>query len=290
MIRRFSQKATGISPQEKSHFNQLASTWWDVAGPQRILHKMNILRMDFIRNTVKQHLVLNKPSTSADDRIYIPPYDLSLLPEPIGRAIQKEQDEKRDEIFSKLKFKALDIGCGGGILTECLARLHQVDSVKGIDLSEDVLAVAKTHKSLDPMIDDKINYQLQNINDLKSDDVFDIVTLFEVLEHVTYPSEMLMKAMQHVKPGGFIFLSTINRDFISWLTTIFVAEHLIKIVPKGTHTYEKYINQHEIAEWFAKQSQFKVVDAKGCVYLPACGWKFTKGANVGNYFMAIKRV
>ncbi len=76
-------KFTAASEDEMSHFNALASTWWDVNGPQRILHKMNLLRMDFIHDNIRSHLTLNKPGTPQDEEIYIPPYNVDLLPKPI---------------------------------------------------------------------------------------------------------------------------------------------------------------------------------------------------------------
>lgn len=285
-----SNKKTSTSQDEMDHFNQLASSWWDVQGPQRILHKMNLLRMDFIQQTVRNSFNLNADVKDENDKIYIPGYNLALLPKQISDEIVKEQELKRDSILNSLpKFKALDIGCGGGILTESLSRLPYIESVRGLDLSEDVLEAAKLHKSLDPVADKKISYELKPIEDLAKDELYDIVTMFEMLEHVDYPSEVLDNALRHVKPGGWLFISTINRDFISWFTTIFMGETVLKIVPSGTHHLEKYINQTEIQDWFKSKPAFEIVESKGCFYFPFCGWSFTSNPNVGNYFMAIRR-
>ncbi|ABN66711.1 3,4-dihydroxy-5-hexaprenylbenzoate methyltransferase [Scheffersomyces stipitis CBS 6054] len=278
-----------------AHFNALASSWWDVNGPQRILHKMNLLRMDFIYQTVRNHLRLNPPETAVEDEIYIPPYGVDLLPDAIKKNIVAEQEQRRDEILENAKLTVLDVGCGGGILSESMARLHFIDSVKGIDLSEDVLQAAKLHRAKDPMfVNGKLSYQLRAIEDLPTTEKYDIITMFEMLEHVEYPSKVLLAALERVEVGGWVFISTINRDFISWFTTIFMGEHVLGIVPVGTHTLDKYINQTEIREWFESDPQrkeaFSVVDAKGCVYLPAYGWKFTSTPDVGNYFMAIRRM
>lgn len=290
-----STKFTAASEDEMSHFNALASTWWDVNGPQRILHKMNLLRMDFIHDNVRSHLTLNKPGTSQDEEIYIPPYNVDLLPRPIKNRILMEQDLKRDEILNNSRLKVLDVGCGGGILSESLGRLSFIESVQGIDLSADVLEAAKLHKAKDPLFTNskKLNYELKAIEDLPLNVEYDIITMFEMLEHVTYPSRVLIEALLRVKVGGWVFLSTINRDFVSWFTTIFMGEHVLRIVPVGTHSLDKYINQEEIKKWLEEDTErkecFDVVDAKGCIYLPAYGWKFTSSPNVGNYFMAIQR-
>ncbi|KAK6460783.1 hexaprenyldihydroxybenzoate methyltransferase mitochondrial precursor [Scheffersomyces coipomensis] len=288
---------TSLSEDEMSHFNALASSWWDVNGPQRILHKMNLLRMDFIYSTIRNHIQLNDPETPEDEQVYIPPFNVDLLPKPVRNTIIQEQEERRDDILNASKLSVLDIGCGGGILSESMARLSFIKSVKGIDLSKDVLEAAKLHKLKDPMLNEdehKLNYELMAIEDIPKSETYDVVTMFEMLEHVDHPSKVLIEALNKVNVGGWVFISTINRDFVSWFTTIFMGEHILGIVPVGTHTLEKYIDQSEIREWFDKdperKSSFKVIDTKGCIYLPAYGWKFTSTPDVGNYFMAIKRV
>lgn len=252
---------------------------------------MNLLRMDFVYDTIRSNLKLNDANTPAEEQIYVPPYNINLLPKPIRHQITLEQELKRDSILDSSKLKALDVGCGGGILSESLARLRFIKSVKGIDLSTDVLEAAKLHQMKDPTLG-KLSYELSAVEDLPEAETYDIVTAFEMLEHVTYPSEVLNEILKRVNVGGYIFISTINRDFVSWFTTIFMGEHVLRIVPVGTHTLEKYINQSEIKEWFDSdvRNNFKVVDTKGCLYLPAYGWKFTDNADCGNYFMAIKRI
>ncbi|KAK6458216.1 S-adenosyl-L-methionine-dependent methyltransferase [Scheffersomyces xylosifermentans] len=287
-------KLTETSQDELTHFNALASTWWDVNGPQRILHKMNLIRMDFIFNTVRTHLKLNPPGTPAEDQVYIPPFGLDLLPGAIKSRIIEDQELRRDEILADAKLSVLDVGCGGGILSESLARLNFIESVKGIDLSADVIEAAKLHKSKDPIFNGgKLTYELTAIEDLPTDEKYQIVTMFEMLEHVNYPSKVLLEALKRVEVGGWLFVSTINRDFISWFTTIFMGEHVLGIVPVGTHTLEKYINQSEIRDWLEqdpeRKDSFQVVDVKGSIYLPAYGWKFTSTPDIGNYFMAIQR-
>lgn len=279
---------TGINLAEQSHFNALALLWWDVDGPQRILHKMNLLRMDFIYDTVRGHITLNPPGTEADEEVYIPPFNPDLLPLPIRRRIELDQDQRRDELLLHHPLKVLDVGCGGGILSELMARLPFVDLVLGVDLSPEVLEAARIHQRKDPMLTTKLSYKEAAVENVEGE--FDVVTMFEMLEHVDYPLEVLKAGLQRVAPGGWLFLLTINRDFVLWFTTIFMGEHVLRIVPVGTHTLEKYIDHQEIAGWMAKnEPQYSVVASKGCIYLPAYGWKFTSLPDVGNYFMAIQR-
>lgn len=283
-------KLTAASQDEMSHFNALASSWWDVNGPQRILHKMNLLRMDYINEMMQTHMKLNE---NVEDEVYIPPYSLDLLPKAVQQKILQEQDDRRSEIFAEKPLRVLDVGCGGGILAESLARLNFVDSVKGIDLSADVLEAAKVHAARDPALADALLYELSAIEDLPRAEKYDMITVFEMLEHVQYPSRILSEVFDRLETGGWVFLSTINRDPISWFTTIFMGEHLLRIVPVGTHTLEKYINELEIRNWLslsAYKNNFKVLDSRGCIYLPACGWKFTSNAQIGNYFMALQKV
>ncbi|KAM9919043.1 hypothetical protein OXX59_008221 [Metschnikowia pulcherrima] len=285
-------KATFASKEEMSHFNALASSWWDVEGPQRILHKMNLLRMDYINEVIKNNTKLNADALTSDEEVYIAPYNLNLLPKPIKERILSEQDEKRAEIFAERPLRALDVGCGGGILAESLARLNFVDSVKGLDLSTDVLEAAKVHMQNDPDLEDVLSYEYKAVEDLPKDEKYDIITVFEMLEHVEFPAQILSEVFDRLETGGFVFLSTINRDLISWFTTIFMGEHVLGIVPVGTHSLKKYINEAEIRQWLLSsnyKNMCQVVDSRGCIYLPACGWKFTSNAQVGNYFMAIQK-
>ncbi|RLV96578.1 Ubiquinone biosynthesis O-methyltransferase mitochondrial [Spathaspora sp. JA1] len=282
---------TSSSESEMSHFNALASSWWDINGPQRILHKMNLIRMDFIHDTIRTNLKLNENVKSEEDVVYIPPYNVDLLPQPIKQTIVDDIETRRDQLLSKVQYNVLDVGCGGGILSESMARLPFINKVTGIDLSRDVLEAGKLHLLKDPILADKLHYELSTIEELSKEVKYDVITMFEVLEHVDYPARVLSEGLNRLEVGGWLFLSTINRDFVSWFTTIFMGEYLLGIVPVGTHTLDKYINQTEIKQWMDEnKSKFKVVDTKGCIYLPASGWSFTSCPDVGNYFMAIQRI
>lgn len=297
-IIRFHSSNTGTTSDELSHFAQLADSWWDVNGPQRILHKMNLLRLDFIFNMLKSNWS-EMPNSNADKmgvkKEFIPGYSFDLLPENVKEHYTEKVQAYEQSLLGKTKgagpqFEVLDVGCGGGILSECLARLPFTKRVRGIDLSPDVLAVAEAHRQKDPKLAHKLDYRLCELGSLdKSKEQYDMITLFEVLEHVEYPAEVLNQALDRLRPGGWMFMSTINRTPISYFTTIFVGEDLLNIVPKGTHHLSKYINESELREWFDQRSDCDVISSEGCLYIPAYGWKMVGSPHMGNYFMAVRK-
>jgi polyprenyldihydroxybenzoate methyltransferase/3-demethylubiquinol 3-O-methyltransferase len=239
--------------------------------------------MDFIQDTLRSYVPIPEESD-----VYVPGYSLDLLPKEISSQIVAEQERYRDSHLHKGKLKALDIGCGGGILTESLARLSYLESVKGLDLSPGVIEAAKYHKALDPVVDSKVTYELKPLEQEKEQ--YDVVTMMEMLEHVDYPAEVLLSAMSKVKKGGWLFLSTINRDLISYATTILAAEHILNIVPVGTHSFDKYINSSELVDWIHRRPGYQVVSLKGCIYVPLKGWVFCGDGSTGNYIAAVRRV
>ncbi|QLQ80259.1 hypothetical protein HG537_0D02600 [Torulaspora globosa] len=279
------QKSTLSSNDEISHFKELAPSWWDVNGPQRILHLMNNGRMDFIQRIMRQKVKVSNPDT------YIPGFNYwAFFPVNVSRNIQHELDLEIDSRIQVEKLKVLDIGCGGGILSESLARLPYVEHVTGIDLTEECIQVAQEHALRDPQLIDKISYELKSLEDVETK--FDMVTCFELLEHVDVPSEILRHAWLRLKPNGVLFLSTINRDIVSWFATIFMAERVLGIVPKGTHNLNKYINAAEIIDWFKNNEPHthQILETKGTSYLPFKGWVEHDCSDIGNYFMAIRKL
>lgn len=252
---------------------------------------MNILRMDFISDNVRSHIKVNADAETDDEKLFIPGWNHeNILPKEISNQINKELDDATWNMYKEMKLQCLDIGCGGGLLSESLARLPNVEKVTGIDMTPEVIEVANQHKLLDPMLSNKLEYKLTSLDDIPNSNKYDIVTCMEMLEHVDYPAIVLDKALSHVKPGGYFFLSTINRDLVSWFTTIFMGEHILKIVPLGTHTFSKYIKESEIRAFVnTLKNEFEIIDSKGCAYLPAVGWFYTPSSNIGNYMMALKR-
>lgn len=140
----------------------------------------------------------------------------------------------------------LDIGCGGGILTESLAK--QGATLTGIDLSLEVLEVARQHAKTENL---NINYECISAEALANKDInhFDAITCMELLEHVPDPAALIKACANLVKPGGDIFFSTINRTPKAYLYTIIGAEYILGLLPKGTHDYAKFIRPSELESW-----------------------------------------
>jgi len=140
----------------------------------------------------------------------------------------------------------IDIGCGGGILTEAMSQLGA--KVTGIDLAIDVLDVAKQHAKANKL---EINYQKISAEEFaeKNAGKFDIVTCMEMLEHVPDPLSIVQACAKLVKPGGWVFLSTLNRNPKSFLFAIVGAEYVMRMIPKGTHQYSKFIKPAELTKW-----------------------------------------
>ncbi|KAM3454285.1 hypothetical protein MY5147_008481 [Beauveria neobassiana] len=247
--RRCHSDFSSVNPSEVEHFTALAADWWSPHGSSRLLHLMNPLRHDFIRACL----------ASTDE---LPP--------------------------TKLRY--LDIGCGGGIFAESAARLPTTAHVTAIDPTPSVLAVAKAHAKRDPALRGKLDYQLTSIENLAvPEQPYDIVSLFEVIEHIDDPGAFLDRVRPFVRPGGWLVMSTIARTWMSWFTTNLVAEDLLRIVPRGTHDWNKYINDDELRGFFAGKG-WNSPKILGVVYVPGMGWKEVRGSEkVGNYFFAVRR-
>jgi len=158
----------------------------------------------------------------------------------------------------------VDIGCGGGILSESLA-IDGAD-VTGIDLAKEVLTVAKLH-GLDSGV--KVNYQLISAEEYAqaNPEKHDIVTCMEMLEHVPDPAAIIQAAADCVKPGGWVFFSTLNRNYKAYLLAIFAAEQVMNLVPKGTHTYDKFLTPAEM-DSMARKADLYLRDSAGIEFNP----------------------
>ncbi|KYN08696.1 Hexaprenyldihydroxybenzoate methyltransferase, mitochondrial [Cyphomyrmex costatus] len=187
--------------------------WWDENGPVRPLHEYNPLRLQFIKDElINNGLKIQNP-------------DLPLE-----------------------NIRIVDIGCGGGIFTETLARGGA--RVTGIDASEDLINVAKDHIKLNRNISEKVHYIHTTVEDFarkeSENSTYDAVVASEVLEHVSDPQLFLKECVKMLKPGKSIFVTTINRTLISWLSTIIAAEYIFKAIPRGIHSWNKFITPHEV--------------------------------------------
>jgi 2-polyprenyl-6-hydroxyphenyl methylase/3-demethylubiquinone-9 3-methyltransferase len=158
----------------------------------------------------------------------------------------------------------LDVGCGGGILSESMARRGA--QVTGIDLGEKALKVAKLHQLESGVA---VDYRLIAVEALAAEmpAAFDVVTCMEMLEHVPDPSAIVAACAKLVNPGGHVFFSTLNRNPKSYLFAVIGAEYVLNLLPKGTHEYEKFIKPSELSGW-CRQVELDVLGLKGMSYNP----------------------
>lgn len=169
-----------------------------------------------------------------------------------------------DERAPLAEKKVLDVGCGGGILSESMA-IRGAD-VSGIDMGETPLKVAKLH-GLESGV--KVNYRQITAEQLAAEEPnnYDVVTCMEMLEHVPDPASVIRACAQLCKPGGQVFFSTLNRNLKSYLFAIVGAEYLLNLVPKGTHEHDKFIRPSELANW-CRQAGLEIGETSGMTYNP----------------------
>ncbi|WP_417665145.1 bifunctional 2-polyprenyl-6-hydroxyphenol methylase/3-demethylubiquinol 3-O-methyltransferase UbiG [Pseudidiomarina sp.] len=187
-----------------------------------------------------------------------------------------------DGVFSK---QVLDIGCGGGLLAEGLARAG--GKVTGIDLAEQSLQVARLH-ALESKL--AIDYQCIAAEEFASEhpQQFDVVTCLEMLEHVPDPSAIVQAAADAVKPGGYVFFSTLNRNVKSWLLGIVAAEYVLGWVPKGTHQHQKFIQPSELLR-MSDAAGLDPLAMTGMHYLPWRGFYLDQTNVDVNYIVCLRK-
>ena len=182
--------------------------------------------------------------------------------------------------------KALDVGCGGGILAESMARRGA--DVLGIDLADKSLKVAELHK-LETGVNN-VNYRFVSAEQLAAEEqaTFDVVTCLEMLEHVPDPAQTIQACADLCKPGGWLFFSTINRNPKSFVFAIVGAEYVLNLLPKGTHEYKKFIKPSELAQ-YARQSKLDFSEIIGLVYNPLTKvYRLARDTDV-NYMVACRK-
>lgn len=192
-----------------------------------------------------------------------------------------------DEIAQLQGKRILDVGCGGGILSESMAAKGA--EVTGIDMGEAPLEVARLHLL---ETGEQVDYQQIPVEELaaRQPGEFDVVTCMEMLEHVPDPASVVNACTQLVKPGGYVFFSTLNRNPKSYLFAIVAAEYLLRMLPKGTHDYAKFIRPSELNQWI-RDADLTTLDISGMTYNPLTGAYKLHPRDVDvNYLVATQKI
>jgi 2-polyprenyl-6-hydroxyphenyl methylase/3-demethylubiquinone-9 3-methyltransferase len=246
--------SASTDPEELARFARLGDQWWDLKGPQAALHKLNPVRIGYLRNLFCAHF-------------------------PDG-------DKPRRRFIEKplAGLRVVDVGCGGGLLAEPLAKLGAL--VTAIDPAEENIAAAQRHAELEGL---QIDYRAQTVEALaQSGEQFDAVLAMEVLEHVADVDGFLAAAAALVRPGGLLVGATLNRTLKSYALAIVGAEYVLRWVEPGTHDWKKFLLPSEIVTPLQKAG-LKEIDRSGVVYHPLSDrWRLSGDTDV-NYMVALER-
>jgi 2-polyprenyl-6-hydroxyphenyl methylase / 3-demethylubiquinone-9 3-methyltransferase len=181
--------------------------------------------------------------------------------------------------------RVLDVGCGGGILSEAMARRGA--QVTGIDLASQTIEVAELH-ALESQLMIRYVREAAETHAAHSAGAYDVVTCMEMLEHVPEPESVLRALHDLVRPGGDIFVSTLNRNLKSYLMAVIGAEYVLNMLPRGTHTYDRFIKPSELSRW-ARAAGLSVMDIAGLAYDPIQHTARRTGDVAVNYMMHLRR-
>ncbi|MEN9895329.1 MAG: 3-demethylubiquinone-9 3-O-methyltransferase [Pseudomonadota bacterium] len=238
-----------IDQAEVDRFSAMAAEWWDPNGKFRPLHKFNPVRLTYIRNLVSEHY-------GRDPQSHLPLKGLRVL----------------------------DIGCGGGLLSEPMARMGA--DVVGADASEKNIRIAETHAAMSGVT---VDYRAVTAEALASSgESFDVILNMEVVEHVADVDFFISTCASMVRPGGLMFIATINRTMKAMALAIIGAEHILRWLPKGTHQYDKLVRPEEL-ETPLVRSGLTVTDRTGVFFNPLQNqWNLSKDMDV-NYMMVARR-
>ena len=235
---------TTIDPREAAHFGAMAADWWDPSGSSAMLHKLNPVRLRYIRDAIDRHWL------------------------------------GEDSSFRPLTGKrALDVGCGAGLLSEPLARLGA--TVTALDAAQENIAIARAHAEGQGLL---IDYRATPVEQLDSDK-FDLVTSMEVIEAVTDPAAFLQALSAKLAPGGLLILSTPNRTPLSRLAMISIGES-IGGIPKGTHDWNKFLTPDELTDMLVKAG-LEVTDVTGLSFDPRKGFTLSSNKAI-NYLLTAR--
>jgi 2-polyprenyl-6-hydroxyphenyl methylase/3-demethylubiquinone-9 3-methyltransferase len=240
---------SSVDAAEVERFSRHAADWWDPRGPMAALHKFNPVRLAYIRDQA---------------------------------AARFERDPKKLDCLKGLRM--LDIGCGGGILSEPLARLGA--TMVGADPAEENIAAARAHAEQAGVA---VDYRATTAEELgAAKERFDVVLAMEVVEHVTDMNAFVATCAAMVKPGGLMVAATLNRTLKSFALAIVGAEYVLRWLPRGTHQWDKFVTPVEL-ETAIEDSGLRVSGERGVIYNPfADRWQLASDMDV-NYMLVAQR-
>ena len=241
---------TSIDPAEVAKFEAMAAEWWDEGGKFKPLHMMNPIRLDYIVNQIATEFARDRRG-----------------PRPLDG------------------LRLLDIGCGGGLVAEPMARLGA--AVTGADAAEANIAVARIHAEQQGL---QIDYRATTAESLVDEGAgFDVVLALEIVEHVADPAAFLATCAQLLKPGGLLIASTLNRTPQSFAAAIVGAEWIMRWLPRGTHEWRRFITLDELAG-MAEQAGLVVIDRAGMVFNPLLwDWRLSDRDLSVNYTLSARK-
>jgi len=242
-------QAGSVNRDEIDQFNQMAEKWWDADGPMSLLHQINPLRLKYCRDSLIQHFALN----NAD---FKPLAGLDIL----------------------------DVGCGGGLLSEPLANMGA--AMTAIDANERMIGVAKAHADRQNLA---IDYKLETAEGLATQGIlFDAIVSMEVIEHVDNFRLFMTALASLIRPGGALILATINRTPQSYIQTIIGAEYLLQWLPKGTHNWQRFRKPAELGRCL-RLAGVELRNITGMRYRPRMGeWDLTPQTGVNYLAYAVR--
>ena len=239
---------TTINKEEIQKFSSLADQWWDVEGKFKPLHMFNPIRIEYIIEKIKYHFNLKNKNT---------------------------------DILKGLSI--LDIGCGGGLISEPMARLGA--DVTGIDASEKNIKVATLHSKKNNL---KIKYLNNSPEQLDYKEKFDIILNLEIVEHVEDVNLYIKSCRKLLKSNGLMFTATLNRTFMSYIKAIIGAEYILRWLPIGTHDWNKFVKPEELENILSKEN-FKTIEIKGLEFNPIYKkWKRSENLSVNYIVCSLK--
>ena len=237
-----------VNKKEIEKFSKLATEWWDPNGKFKPLHKFNPVRLSYIKNSI----------------------------------IKKMKKKRLGQSLKNIKI--LDIGCGGGLLCEPLAKLGA--QVIGIDASEKNIKIAKTHAKKNNL---KVKYYCASPENFIFKDKFDVILNMEIVEHVENVNLFLKESSKFLRKNGIMFIATLNKTLKSYLFAILGAEYILRWLPIGTHDWNMFIEPHKLIK-ICKENSLVLDEVLGVKYNIISGnWDFSSDDNV-NYITRFKKI